>query len=223
MSGVASAVATWDRHAASYERQERFEARAVDAALRLAAPAAGGRLVDLATGTGLLLRRLADSPTRPREAVGVDRSPAMLARVGPLPDGFSTLLADARAVPLPDGWADVVTCSYLLHVLEPNERAEVLAEARRLLRPGGDARLVVVSVWPDERRPGGRLAHNVMRALARARPRAWGALRPLDPTADLARAGFAVTQRVLLPRRGYPSLVLAATAAPPPPPGARRG
>jgi ubiquinone/menaquinone biosynthesis C-methylase UbiE len=210
VSGVASAAATWDRHAARYAAQERLELRAIDAALRLAAPAPDERLVDLATGTGLLLRRLAAKPGAPREAVGVDRSQGMLAGVGPLPDGWSTMHADARAVALPDGWADVVTCAYLLHVLEPPERADVLAEARRLLRPGGDARLVVVSVWPDARSPGGRLARAVLGALARARPSAWGALRPLDPTADLVAAGFTVTRRVLLPRRGYPSVVLAA-------------
>ena len=38
-------------------------------------------------------------------------------------------------------------------------------------------------------------------------------LRPVDPTADLARSGFALTQRVRLPRHGYPSLVLGAKPA----------
>jgi len=183
---------------------------AIDAALRLAAAGRGERLVDLATGTGLLLRRLAASPVRPREAVGVDRSPGMLACVGTLPAGWSTLLADARAVPLPAGWADVVTCSHLLHLLEPPERAEVLAEARRLLRPGADGRLVVVSVCPDRRRPGGRIAHEALALLARARPTVWGGLQPLDPADDLVAAGFAIDRRVLLPRHGYPSVVLLA-------------
>jgi len=92
----------------------------------------------------------------------------MLARVGPLPSGWSTMLADARAVALPDGWADVVTCSYLLHLLDRAERVEVLAEARRLLRPEASSRLIVVTVWSDERRPGGRLISGALRLAARA-------------------------------------------------------
>jgi ubiquinone/menaquinone biosynthesis C-methylase UbiE len=209
----ADATAVWDAQAARYGAQERFEARAVEAALRLAAPAEDDRIVDLACGTGLLLRALAARAPRPREAVGVDRSAGMLGRVGPLPPGWRTLRADARCVPLPDDGADVVTCSYLLHLLDAPDRAAVLAEARRLLAPGGGSRLVVVSVWPKSSAPWGRLLHAAFGALAAQRPARLGGLAPLDPTADLHAAGFAVTQRVELPRRGYPSLVLRAEPA----------
>lgn len=208
---AASAAVTWDRLARRYGLQERLEATAIDAALRLAAPAPDERLVDLATGTGLLLRRLALRPERPREAIGADRSEGMLARVGPLPVGWSTLLTDARAIALPDGWANMVTCCYLLHLLDPRERSEVLAEARRLLSPDAGGRLVVVTVWPDDSRFAGRRVRDALRLLARMRAGAWGGLLPLDPTADLADAGFRITRRVLLPRRGYPSLIVAAT------------
>ena len=175
----------------------------------MAAPAPHERLVDLATGSGLLLRRLAQRPTRPGEAIGVDHAPRMLAHVGALPHGWSTIGADVRHIPLPDGWADVVTCSYLLHLLDPEARAEVLAEARRLLAPRPSARLVVVTVWSP--RPAVR---GILGSLARARPVACGGLRPLDPSADLASAGLDLTHRVALPRHGYPSLVLGAKAAP---------
>ena len=134
----------------------------------------------------------------------------MLTRVGGLPPGWSTLLSDAGVVPLPDGWADVVVCSYLLQLLEPAERVAVLAEARRLLRPASASRLVAVTVWVDGRRAAGLLASRVLAHAARTRPRAWGGLRPVDPSAELAAAGFALSRRVVLPRRGYPSLVLAA-------------
>ncbi len=218
---TASSRATWDRLAARYGAQERFETAAIDAALRLAAPQPGERLVDLATGTGLLLRRLAARPTRPREAIGVDASPGMLARVGSLPDGWSTLTADARAVPLPDGWADVVTCAYALQLLQPRQRAELLAEARRLLAPRPSSRLVVVTVWSEGDHLGARLRRGALALVARARPQTWGGLCPRDPTADLARAGFAPSQRIVLARGRYPSLVLAAPApeGDPPPAG----
>src|SRR5215218_1647572 len=203
-------ASNWDRLAPRYGRQERLEERAIATALRLAAPAPDERLVDLATGTGLLLRRLAARRPRPIEAVGIERSAGMLARVGPLPAGWSLLHADARAVPLPDGCAGVVTCAYLLQLLDGPDRRAVLAEARRLLRPQSGARLVVVTVWSDERRAAGRLAGPALRSAACVRPRVWGGLRPLDPAADLAAAGFTATRRVVLPRGGYPSLVLAA-------------
>jgi len=178
--------------------------------LRLAAPQPDERLVDLGTGTGLVLRRLAERTERPHAAVGVDRSAQMLATVGGLPTGWSVLTADARAVPLPDGWADVVTCSYVLHLLDAGARAAVLAEARRLLAPRTSSRLAVVTVWSDR-----ALVRGALGLLARGMPAACGGLRPLDPAADLARAGFRVTQRVHLPRRGYPSLAVGAKRGPP--------
>lgn len=214
MDDSASAAATWDRLAARYGEQERHELEAIDAAIALAAPQPGERLVDLATGTGLLLRRLAAAPVRPHEAIGVDRSPGMLARVGALPDGWSTLSADARAVPLPDGSADVVTCAYLLQLLAPADRAAVLAEARRLLagptEPGSGSRLVVVTTWVEGDHLSGRLRRAALDRLAHARPAVAGGMRPLDPSADLRQAGFETTAREVLARGRFPSLVLAA-------------
>jgi hypothetical protein len=131
----------------------------------------------------------------------------MLTRVGALPHGWSTIDADARHVPLPDGHAHVVTCAYLLHLLAPEARAGVLAEARRLLAPTPSARLVVVTVWSP--RP---VVRGVLAGLAGTLPLTCGGLRPLDPSADLVAAGLAVTQRVVLARSGYPSLVLGAEA-----------
>jgi len=205
---TASSTAAWDRLAARYGAQEQLEHRALDAALHHAAVAPGERLVDLGTGTGLLLRRLARSATAPGEVLGVDRSQRMLDEVGPLPPGWSTVIAAADDVPRPDGWADVVTCAYLLHLLAPAERGAVLAEARRLLAAGDGARLVVVTPWSER-----RLMRGPLTAPARARPSAWGGLQPLDPSRDLARAGFVVTRRFVLPRHGYPSLILTARPA----------
>jgi len=206
----ASDPLVWDLHARRYGSQEHLERRALAAALRLAAPGRDDSVVDLGTGTGAALRALACSEPRPAVAIGFDRSPGMLARVGPLPAGWSARLGDARDVPLRDGLADLVICSYLLHVLPPPDRAAVLAEARRLLAPGAGARLVVITVWADRRRACGRVLYLGLRTLARARPAAWGALAPLDPTDDLLAAGFLPTGRAVLPRGGYPSLVIRA-------------
>ncbi len=209
-SDAGNAPATWDGLAARYGAQESLEARAVAASLSLADPGPADRLVDLGTGTGVVLRALAGRPVRPLTAVGVDRSPGMLARVGSLPAGWRTVQADATCVPLGDGAADVVTCAYLLHLLEPADRASVLCEAARLLAPAPDSRLVVTTVWAEPATPGGAAVNATLRALAWSRPRAWGGLRPLDPTPELAAAGFTPTHKVVLPRGGYPSLVIRA-------------
>ena len=134
----------------------------------------------------------------------------MLAHVGELPAGWSTLNADARAVPLPDGSADVVTCAYLLQLLEPADRAAVLAEARRLLAGRRGARLVVVTTWVDGDHLRSRLTRSALDRLAHARPASAGGMRPLDPSADLHQAGFETTAREVLAHGRFPSLVLAA-------------
>ena len=213
MSAAADAQGAWDRHAARYGAQEWLEARAISAALAVADPGPEDRLVDLATGTGAVLRALARRPRRPAVAVGVDHSTRMLSRVGRLPEGWRTVHGDARRVPLPGGETDVVTCSYLLQLLTMDDRGRVLGEARRLLGRTPRARLVVVTPWADRRTPGGRLVHATLGALASARPERWGGLMPLDPTGEFEAAGLVPTHRISLPRGGYPSLVIRARPA----------
>lgn len=211
--GPAAAAGTWDERATSYAGQERFEAPAIAAALRLADPRPQDRVVDLATGTGLLLRALAAREPRPATTTGVDCSAGMLAQVGRLPDDWRVIHGDARCVPLPDGAADVVTCCYLLHLLGAEDRGRVLREARRLLRTAPGSRLVIVTVWANPDTIGGRMLSGLLPRLAAASPRRWGGLMPLDPTAELRPAGLVATHRAVLPRGGYPSLVVRARIA----------
>jgi len=199
---------TWDRLAPLYDWQLPLERNAIRTAADLARPSPGDRLLDLATGSGAMLRELAARPEAPAEAVGVDASARMLARVPPLPPGWDVAQADATELPFADDSFDLATVAYLLHLLDRPRRTAVLAELARVLRPRG--RLVTVTVAPP-RRP--RAAAAVERAfdagLARLGPLA--GLRPLDPRPDLAAAGFepTVARRT---GRGYPSLTVSATA-----------
>lgn len=115
-----------------YDLQLALERRALDAALELAAPGPGDRVLDLGTGTGGLLRRLAARPDRPREVLGVVASGAMLARAPALPVGWRLRQADATRLPCPPGSYDVVSAAYLLHLLEQPARRAVLDEARHV-------------------------------------------------------------------------------------------
>lgn len=192
----------WDRGARRYGRQEHLELRAVGRALDWAQAGPADRLLDVATGTGLVLRELARRPDRPARAFGVERSGPMLARVGPLPAGWEVVRGEATALPLPDAWADVATAAYLLQVLEAAETARVLAELRRVVRPGG--RLVTVTTWAAPR--AGRA---LLDAVAHAAPSVLGGLHTADARAALTRAGW-VPERAAALRGGYPSLVVRA-------------
>lgn len=192
----------WDRAAAGYARQEWLEHRAVRRALDLLAPQADEALLDVATGTGLVLRELAARPTPPARAVGLDRSPGMLARVGPLPVGWHTVQGDATALPFRAASFDVAVSSYLLHLLDPLTRRSVLTELHRVVRPGG--RLVVVTVWSPRAAVRAPLG-----ALARGSADLFGGLTPCDPREELRATGWALRRAQVL-HRGYPSLVVLA-------------
>jgi ubiquinone/menaquinone biosynthesis C-methylase UbiE len=92
--------------------------------------AAGGDVLEVGCGTGLVLSRLAKIA---RSAKGIDLSPGMLARAKAR--GLDVTRAPATALPFADRSFDV-TCSFkvLAHVPEI-ERA--LSEMARVTRPGG--------------------------------------------------------------------------------------
>lgn len=94
------------------------------------------RLLDLATGSGDLLRLLEQHIPTLEEAWGVDISASMLAVARA--KGLRRLVqADALLLPFPDGSFDAVTVAFGLRNFP--DRARGLAEMRRVLRPGGSA------------------------------------------------------------------------------------
>ena len=91
------------------------------------------RVVDLGSGTGLSARAWS---SRADEVVGVEPNPKMLAvaRAQTAEPSVRFVEAFAADTGLEDGAADLVTCSQSFHWMD---RAATLAEADRLLRPGG--------------------------------------------------------------------------------------
>jgi ubiquinone/menaquinone biosynthesis C-methylase UbiE len=114
-------------------------------------------VVDVATGTGLVLRAVAHRlAARGRElrALGVDLSPGMLAvarqkaaLVEPLHAQYA--LADATGLPLPDHAADLVTCVTALHLFD--DPAAAFQEWARVVAPDG---VVVTATFASQARPG---------------------------------------------------------------------
>ena len=97
-----------------------------------ALPFSAGRVLDLGCAFGFATRMLRQ---RGYDALGVDCSPAYIARARRADPRSTYLVADAAHVPLPDASFDGLL---LLDVLEhlPDERGAI-AEVARLLAPGG--------------------------------------------------------------------------------------
>ena len=98
------------------------------------------RVVDIATGTGLVLRELARRAPE-LELIGVDVSPGMLDVARQALPGAEWIEADAADLPLSDSSTDLVTCVTALHIIPAV--AQATAEWRRVLRP--DGRLVTAT------------------------------------------------------------------------------
>jgi ubiquinone/menaquinone biosynthesis C-methylase UbiE len=68
------------------------------------------------------------------------------------PPGPIKIVADARGLPFPDGSFDAATAFYFLMYVPTSERAAVLQEAHRVVRPGGTLRIWDVIIPPRGRR-----------------------------------------------------------------------
>lgn len=94
----------------------------------------GRWIVDLGCGDGWLTRFLA---SRGAVAVGVDPSPAMLARARAEAGPESFVRARADDLPLRDGSVDAAVFLNSLHHVPPERQSRALAEAARVVVRGG--------------------------------------------------------------------------------------
>ena len=123
---------------ASYLTPDMVEQRRAVRALLALRP--GERVLDIGSGPGFLLHEIAAEVGPAGRAEGVDPSDSMLAiaaarepAAGGAPVGLHR--GDALALPFPDGAFDAVACTQVMEYVADVPAA--LAEARRVLRPGG--------------------------------------------------------------------------------------
>jgi len=144
-----NASADFAENPASWDEMRTVGLPADEAEAALLALLPPGRLLDLGTGTGWLLTRAAPLIS---SGLGIDASRTMLALArSRLADaGFghcSVRLADMYRLPLPDRSFDAVSLCMLLHHAE--DPAAVLAEAARVLRPGGALLIAELDHYDD--------------------------------------------------------------------------
>lgn len=127
--------------------------------LALAAPSPGEAVLEVASGTGILTRRLAAAVGPAGRVLGVDVNPAMVEVAERLGGGawIEYRQGDGTALALPDGGFDAVYCQQGLQFFP--DRAAGAREMRRVLDPGGRA---IVVTWH------GLDAHLLFAALADA-------------------------------------------------------
>lgn len=175
-----------------------FEPYAEDMAARVVA-LKPGRVLEIAAGTGALTRKLAAGLPPEASMVASDLNQAMLDHAAAIGTArpVQWQQADAMSLPFPDAAFDVVVCQF--GVMFFPDRAVAMAEARRVLRPGGT---LLFSAWDQ-------IEHNefadvVIRTLATLFPERppqfllrlpHGYHDQAQMVADLARAGFAAPAR----------------------------
>lgn len=147
--------AMFDAIAPTYERVNRLASAGMDrrwreAMVREARVRPDDVLVDVACGTGDVVRTFASSVTPPRCLIGIDFAGQMLARAcqrPPLP-AVSWVQGDGLRLPVADGSASIVTCAFGIRNFQ--DLSAGLAEMWRVLTPGGRAVILEFSLprWP---------------------------------------------------------------------------
>ena len=186
----------YDRIGRGQDARPVSERRALDALAEQGDFGRAAAVVEFGCGTGrfaarLLRERLPGGATY----LGVDVSPRMVALAGaalaPWPGRARVVLTDGDIrLPAPDASADRVLSTYVLDLLSPADAAAFVAEARRVLRPGGV--LALASLAPGHTPPA-RLVTRLWRALWTLNPALLGGCRPLDLGGLIDAADWSVT------------------------------
>lgn len=137
----------------THGRESRYREHLLD----LAGLKSGQRVLDIGSGTGTLALAAAKRLAPGGVVYGVDVSPKMVAaarrkaRRKGLDVSVHFSASDATALSFADGMFDAVLVTTVLHMVPEAERATVLREIARILRPGG---VVLLVDYGGSERPG---------------------------------------------------------------------
>jgi ubiquinone/menaquinone biosynthesis C-methylase UbiE len=144
----------FDHHAGTWDENRHSEEDArLARVIALAEVASSQVVLDVGTGTGVLVPHLLRAIGPAGKVVAIDLSPGMLkvARQKGFPANVDFRQADVQRIPFPDAAFDRVICNAAFPHFE--DRAQGLREMVRVLRPGG---ILVIS------HPIGRAAVNAL-------------------------------------------------------------
>jgi len=199
----------YDRMAAVYPVSTMlFHSRAHRCALEASGIADGMRVLEVATGSGEMFRRLVRANSS-GATIGVDLSPNMAARTQraarrKFPQALTHCQAvDARHMPFRGEAFDAVFCCYMLELLSTEDIGRALREFRRVLRPQGRLTLVLIgqntALFNAAYRLGGRVA-----------PAFWGRQVERRVPELIESARFQILGDRTVQQMFYPSRVLVA-------------
>ncbi len=209
----AEARAFYDNLGPRQDRQAFYEDTALEALLAEGGFDGARGVAEFGCGTGrfaemLLAERLPEDATY----LGVDLSPNMVAlartRLARFGDRARVVVTDGEPrLPLVDGSAEGFVTNYVLDLLPYAEIDAVLAEAHRVLAPGG--RLCVTGLTAGSG-PLSRLVSGLWRGVQRLSPRLVGGCRPVRVVDHLDLAAWRPLHTKTVVAWGVPSEVLVA-------------
>ncbi len=203
----------YDRFGARQDRQAFYEDAALDLLVAKGDFGDARAVVEVGCGTGRFAERLLRDELDPGAAYrGFDLSSTMVGLARDRLTGFSPRARvdetdGSLRLDLPAGRYDRFVATYVIEVLSPEDQRQLLAEARRLLEPGG--RLCLASIT----RGCSLLSRAVMgvwNAVYMARSRTVGGCRPVSSRELLGDSEWAIDCHEVTSRWGIASEVLVA-------------
>ena len=199
----------YDRMAAVYPLSTMlFHSRAHRCALAASGIHDGMRVLEVATGSGEMFRRLVRA-NRGGSTLGIDLSPNMAARtqhaaIRRFPSASAWCQAvDARSMPFRNESFDAVFCCYLLELLSAEDIVSTVGEFRRVLRDRGCLTLVLIG-------QNTALFNSVYRVLGRLAPAFWGRQVEQRVPEIIEAVRFRILRDHTVRQIFYPSRVLVA-------------
>ena len=199
----------YDRLAAVYPLSTMFfHSRAHRCALAESGIRDGMRVLEVATGSGEMFRRLVRA--NPSGCtVGVDLSPNMAARTQHaarrrFPAASAHCQAvDARSMPFRNEAFDAVVCCYLLELLSAEDIVSTVGEFRRVLRDRGQLALVLIG-------QNTAAFNSIYKVLGRVAPAFWGRQVEQRVPELIEAVKFRIVSDRMVRQSCYPSRVLVA-------------
>lgn len=197
----------YDAYGRKLDWSRAFEGKASDAALARVLAEPGQRVLELGTGCGHLLGPVGDRVGSGGLAVGIDLSATMLDLSRAQGAGACLVRGSVARLPFASASFDWVLSCYVLDLLPGEVIAGALAEAARVLRPGG--RLVLCGLTEGETALE-RTFMFLWKRIQRISPASVGGCRPLVLGPLLGAAGLEVLDDVHVGQLGTPSQVVEA-------------